>query len=409
MQDWLLWVENKHSVDIELGLERIRIVANYLDVDTVACPVITVAGTNGKGSTVAALEAIYSAAHYRTGVFTSPVLLKHNEQVRIQNRMATDAEFCDAFECIAAASKALSISLTPFEVHTLAALCIFKTYPLDILILEVGLGGRLDAVNLIDADVAVVTSIGIDHVEWLGETRDAIGFEKAGIFRSAKPAVCGDPMPPRRLIEHAIQLGTPLLCQGKDFYFVEHDVTWDWHSPAQDYVGLPKNNLLLQNMTTALMAITLLQHALPVDVDAIKKGLSTIQLRGRREIIAGPVMEILDVAHNPDAVRALNDFLPTLPPAPRTLAVFSMLADKDVSACLVLLRDAVDVWYTAPLATKRAADQAMLQAAFQKTNITSVTFCPSIQDAYREAQTHARPGDRIIVFGSFHTVAAVMK
>ncbi|TAK72851.1 MAG: bifunctional tetrahydrofolate synthase/dihydrofolate synthase [Gammaproteobacteria bacterium] len=400
LSEWLDWISSVHSSEWELGLDRVKQVAIRLDVLTPNCPVIIVGGTNGKGSTVAGLEAIYRAAGYRVGAFTSPILFKHNEQVRIDGREARDEEFCQAFEKIEAVRG--EITLTPFEFCTLAALLIFKQYPLDVWILEVGLGGRLDAVNILDADVAVVTSISIDHVDWLGSTREAIGREKAGIFRAGKPAVCGDSDPPSSLVG-----GAPFFCQGKEFHYQEKGEQWSWISSEVRYDDLPLSSLMLQNMSTVLMTVTLLQSRLPVNRTAIEEGLSTVTLVGRVQIVPGSVMEIYDVSHNPASMAWLAKRLREMPCEGKTRAVFSMLADKDMAESIQMISGVIDQWYMAPLSVKRAAGRERLEKAFEEARVEKVTVCSSIEEAYQMARKEAQPGDRVVVFGSFHTVSTI--
>lgn len=407
LAEWLTCIENIHNGQIKLGIDRIKAVAAKLDILAFDCPVIIVGGTNGKGSTVAALEAIYLANGYRVGAYTSPVLFKHNEQVRIDNQLARDEEFCAAYEKVASALD--GTMLTSFEFQTLAAFLIFKTYLLDIIILEVGLGGRLDAVNIIDADVAVITSIGIDHVDWLGSTRDAIGYEKAGIFRSQKPAVCGDRNPPLSLIHHAKKTGTPLFCQGNDFSYEENQQKWSWRHQQIEYSFLPLVSLSLDNMSTALMAITLLQNRLPVYEEAVVRGLKSIKLRGRIEVIHEPVTKIFDVAHNPAAIELLKNYLKKNPILGKTHAVFSMLADKDLLGSVEIIREAIHDWYVASLPIPRAASIEKMAGIFQKAHIQSVSFFSSITTAYDHALLNSQVGDRIVVFGSFHTVANILR
>lgn len=300
LSEWLSWIDQVHAKEIDLGLERVKEVAEKLNVSSPACPVIIVGGTNGKGSTVAGLEAIYLAANYRTGAFTSPFLFKPNEQVRINGEVVTDQALCAAFaEVEEARGETL---LTQFEYFTLATLVIFKEHSLDVMILEVGLGGRLDSVNIIDASIAVVASIGIDHVSWLGATREQIGREKAGIFRPEYPVVCGDFDPPASILEAAADLGAPLYCQGREFDFNETISDWSWQSETAQYNALPLNILAVQNMSSVLMVITLLQSKLPVTEDAIKKGLSSVKLPGRIQILNGATTTIFDVSHNPAAI-----------------------------------------------------------------------------------------------------------
>jgi dihydrofolate synthase/folylpolyglutamate synthase len=405
--EWLDWIANQHSAEIELGLERIKPVAAKLGVLAFSCPVITVGGTNGKGSTVAGLEAIYAAAQYRVGSFTSPILFKHNEQVKINGQFASDDEFCAAFEKVEQARQ--NITLTPFEYQTLAALLIFKTYALDVLILEVGLGGRLDAVNIIDADVSVVTSIALDHVAWLGTTREAIAFEKAGIFRSGRPAICGDVNPPSTLLQYAKEIGATLYCQTKDFYYEERQSYWSWSFQTVEYNELPKNMFLTQNMSTVLMAITLLQNKLPVKREAIDRGLATAKLLGRIQVVDGSVTTIFDVSHNPAAVAVLATYLKKHTHLGKTRGVFSMLADKDIATSINVIRDDIDEWYVAPLQTQRTRSMEELKEAFFQEKIQQLKLFTTIVDAFEQAKQASQPADRIIVFGSFHTVAEVMK
>lgn len=407
LYEWLNWINSIHIKEIELGLDRVKAVAERLQLLSLPCPVIIVGGTNGKGSTVAGLEAIYRAEGYQVGAFTTPFLFKHNEEVRINQEMASDTAFCEAFEKIEAVRG--DISLTPFEYHTLAALLIFNRYPLDVWLLEVGLGGRLDAVNIIDADVAIVTSIGIDHVEWLGPTRESIGFEKAGIFRKNKPAVCGDKNPPKTLIEHAKQIKALLYCQGKEFTYQDQGSHWSWTSDQIHYTDLPLTTLAMQNMATVLMAITLLQSKLAVSETAIKKGLANVRLTGRIQIMPGPITFIYDVSHNPDSVVLLATRLHEMPSSGKTLGVFSMLGDKDIVESIKMIKDEIDIWYVAPLVTPRAATLETLQSSFAKAKVDEVNYCTIIQEALKQATLKAKEGDRIIIFGSFHTIASVLK
>ncbi|VVC74731.1 Bifunctional protein FolC [Aquicella siphonis] len=403
VSEWMSWIESIHATEIDLGLERVKMVAERLGVLTPKCPVIIVGGTNGKGSTVSGLEAIYRAAGYQTGAFTSPILFRQNEQVRINGNLAKDEEFCEAFAKVESARG--GISLTPFEYCTLGALCIFQNYPLDIMILEVGMGGRLDAVNILNADVAVVASVGIDHISWLGHTRELIGREKAGIFRAERPAVCGDFDPPVSLIEAAADLPAPLYFHGRDFDFEETTDHWTWTHQGIRYESLPLNSLSTQNMSVVLMVITLLQAKLPVKREAIDKGLKEVTLPGRIQIIADDVTEIFDVSHNPDAVAFLKQKLDTMMCTGRTLAVFSMLSDKDIIGSLTVIKDRIDEWYAASLQTKRSSTMELLEESFAAAEISQVRFFSTLAEAYQAAIQSARMGDRVIVFGSFHAVA----
>lgn len=404
VEDWLDWIGSVHSQDIELGLDRIKVVADHLDVLVPDCPVVIVGGTNGKGSTVAGLEAIYRAAGYRTGAFTSPILFRHNEYVRINGVEASDADFCQAYKLIESARG--DIALTPFEYHTLAALIMFKRYQPDVLLLEVGLGGRLDAVNIIDADVAVVTSIGIDHIEWLGSTREAIAREKAGIFRQGRFAVYGEPDIPDSILKEAEQNNVTLFCSGRDYGFQLAKENWTWVCQSQKMAHLPFNPLAIQNMATALMVIQLLRSRLPVSDSQIQMGLKVAALTGRIQVIEGPVTRVFDVSHNPAAISFLAEKLKQRPCLGKTRAVFSMLGDKDIAGSINAIQEQIDYWYVAPLETKRAASVLQLQQAV--TGIKNIDFFASITQAYEEAIKQAVEGDRVVVFGSFYTVSLVL-
>lgn len=405
--DWLNWIASLHSAAIDLGLDRVKVVAKHLDLLHPTSKVIIVGGTNGKGSTVAGLEAIYRAAGYRVGAFTSPYLLKPHEQIRLDGALVDDKELCQTFATIESARTALNVSLTQFEFFTLAAFLIFKTHLLDVWILEVGLGGRLDAVNVWDADVAIVTSIDLDHMDWLGQTRERIAHEKVGIFRAHKPAICGDPHPPVTLMEDATKLGTTLYMAGRDFCYQEFSQSWNWECGDIRYEHLPLTKLATQNMAIVLMAITLLQPQLPVPRSAIDRGFSTVDLPARIQVVSGPVTTIYDVAHNPAAIKWLTKRLKQLPCAGKTLAVFSMLGEKDINASVAVISDTIDQWFVAPLTTKRAASLAKIIHAFKVNHIKQTFFFTSIAEAYQKAKQLAETGDRIVIFGSFHTVAEV--
>lgn len=406
LSSWLDWIGSVHNKEIDLGLERIREVAGRLGLLTPSSRVIIVGGTNGKGSVVAGLEAIYLAAGYRVGAFTSPYILVHNEEVRVNGTQANDVSFCRAFEIIESARA--GVSLTPFEYHTLAALIIFAESNLDLIILEIGLGGRLDAVNVIDGDLSIITSIGIDHIEWLGDTREKIAVEKAGIYRKDKPGICGDANPPTTLLASALAIGVKLYQQGVDFQFTETPDSWSWQTNDIQFQDLPRNQLLTQNMSTVLMAVAVMQPLLPVKEEAIRRGLQQVTLMGRIQIIDGPITRIFDVSHNPASAEPLAKRLSTLPCAGKTYAVFSMLHDKDITGTIEVIRNNIDEWFVGPLTGNRATSLNMLKKIFLDTGITSVHFSESITAAYENACRHAKHGDRIIIFGSFYTVAAIM-
>lgn len=404
LAEWLVKIEQVNPHEIELGLKRVKEVFNRLKIKQSYCPIVIVGGTNGKGSCVAALEAIYLAQGYKTGVFTSPILARHTELVRIHGKEATETAFCRAYKKVELARQ--QIKLTPFEFHTLAAIEIFYQQPLDVWILEVGLGGRLDAVNILNADIAVITSIGIDHTEWLGNTRESIGREKAGIFRRNKPVVYGDENPPTALIACAKELSSPLFRQGEDFSYEIQNKGWAWKSKKNYYQRLPQPKLAIQNISTALMTIELLQSNLAVHEDAIYSAIQNASLPGRFEMLPGKIRIIMDVAHNPAGVKMLAKRLKDYP-AKRTYAVFSMLADKDICASIHEIKNKIDYWYIAPLDVKRRASQNELREAFKKEEIENLCFNKTIIDCYKEAAKKATEEDTILIFGSFHIVGAV--
>lgn len=405
--EWLSWIAKIHVTEIELGLDRVKQVAAKLNLLSPKCPVIIVGGTNGKGSTVAGLESIYRAAGYKTAAFTSPMLFKHNEQVRINGQETADEAFCLAFEEIETTRG--EISLTPFEYHTLAALIIFRNAQPDVMILEVGMGGRLDAVNILDADVAIVTSISLDHTDWLGTTREQIAHEKAGIFRANRPAIIGEADAPMTLINDARAIGANIYQQGRDFSFDLSHQSWAWKWDGICYEGLPQNSLLTQNMALVLMGVALLQDRLSVRLEFIRKGLKEIYLPGRIQVIAGSVVEIFDVSHNQASVALLAQKLKDLPCIGKTYAVFSMLQDKNIAASVGEIAGCIDEWFCAPLTVKRAAPIQHLESALKLAAVKKHTLYTNIEDAYKAAKAKAVTGDRIIVFGSFHTIADVWR
>ena len=415
---WLAYVESLHPRSIAMGLDRVREVHARLEAG-LACPVITVGGTNGKGSTCAFLDAMLRAAGYRVGVYSSPHLTRYNERVRIDGREATDAELIAAFEAVEAARIAPEAGgqptpLTFFEFGTLAALWLFARAHLDALVLEVGLGGRLDAVNLVDADVAVVTSVDLDHQDYLGTTREAIGREKAGIFRSGRPAICGETDPPGSILDHATAIGAPLFVRGRDYGFVDERVQWRYHGPGGNRYGLPAPALRgahqLTNAATALAALGLLAERLPVSGGAIREGLVSVTLSGRFQVLPGRPAVVLDVAHNPHAARVLASALATMGYYRQTCAVVGMLADKDIAGVAATLRPIIDVWHVAPLPGPRGASAEELAAALVAAGVRSdsIHVFASVPEAFAAARGRSTDADRIAVFGSFLTVAAAL-
>ena len=416
LADWLRYLETLHPKAIAMGLDRVEAVAARMSI-AVDCPVITVGGTNGKGSTCAILEAIYRRAGFRTALYMSPHLARFNERVRIDGDEASDAALADAFEAVEAARTAAqpATALTYFEFTTLAALRLFSNAHPEVMILEVGLGGRLDAVNLVDADVAIITTIDIDHVDYLGPTREDIGREKAGIFRSGRQAICGDPNPPRSLTDHAAAIGAPLWQIGRDFSFVAQGVQWRYEGPGGNRYGLPLPALRgvyqLGNAATALAAIDALRARLTAPASAVREGLVHVELAGRFQVLPGRPTVVLDVAHNPQAARALAGTLSTMGFHPRTLAVFGMLADKDIESVAQALAPRIDAWYVAPLPGPRGASLARLESALRGCGVTSgaIHRFDDVAHAFEAARNDASEADRIAAFGSFLTVSAALE
>ena len=410
LSDWLARLEQLHPVAIELGLERVRRVKDALGLAP-AFPVLVVGGTNGKGSTCAILDAILRAAGYRTGLYTSPHLLRYNERVRVAGREASDAELVAAFEHVDAARG--GTSLTYFEFGTLAAMRQFVDAEVDVAILEVGLGGRLDAVNVFDADVAIVTGVDLDHMDYLGDTREAIGFEKAGIYRAGRPAVCADPAPPPTLLAHARAIGADLRCLGRDFTAASDGAAWAYRGPAWRWDALPQPALAgpiqLRNAAGALALLEAVQDRLPVSEAAIRAGLVAARVAGRFQRLAARPEVIADVAHNPDAARALAATLRANPVSGRTFAVVGMLADKDADGVFEALAGGVDRWWTCTPDSPRAREAAALAASLRRhAGAAPIAVEPDVKRALAEARGAAGEDDRILVFGSFYTVAAVL-
>lgn len=409
LADWLAWQETLHPKAIDLGLERVREVAQRLELLAPRHSVITVAGTNGKGSSVALLEAILDQAGHRVGAYTSPHLWRYNERIRIDREPVADEVIVDAFARIDAARG--DVSLSYFEFGTLAALDIFARAGLDVAVLEVGLGGRLDAVNILDADCALVTGIGIDHVEWLGTDREAIGREKAGIFRAGRPAICSDPTPPDSLRETARVVGAEWYGLGEQYGFRPAADRWSWWGPDSGIDDLPLPALQgpyqLNNAAGVLMALRTLGDRLPVTLAALHAGLREARVAGRFTVLPGPVERIFDVAHNPHAAVALAYALAARPCRGRTLAVCAMLADKDAAGVAAALAAQVDAWHLAGLGGERGQSAATLAQRMGLSPAQCVLHADPA-DAYAAACAAARDGDRVVVFGSFHTIAELL-
>jgi len=417
LTDWLAHCEQLHPKSIDLGLERVRTVAERMQI-RFGCPVITVAGTNGKGSTCAMLESILLQAGYRTGVYTSPHLVRFEERLRLNGEPVDATDLVAAFAGVESArgQNDAEISLTYFEFSTLAILDVMARAGLDVVILEVGLGGRLDAVNIIDPDCAVITSIDLDHMELLGSDRESIGFEKAGIMRTGCPVVVSDPMPPQSVLDHAKEIDADLWRFGVDFNVSGDKQQWGWAGRGRRYSGLAYPALRganqLVNAAGVLAALTALRQRLPVTAQAVRNGLAFVELPGRFQIIPGQPTLVLDVAHNPHSVAALAANLDAMGYFPTTHAVFGAMADKDLAAMLVKVNPLIDRWYFTDLPTPRAESAAGLSSKWQAQNIrkdATGSAYPDPQQALQAAIDAADPTDRIVVFGSFYTVGGILK
>ena len=417
LSDWLAWQERLHPTTIELGLERPRRVLQRLGWRPPRCPVFVIGGTNGKGSCVVLLDGILGAAGYRVGTFTSPHLVRYNERITVAGREISDASLIAAFERIDAARG--DISLTFFEFNTLAALLIFETAGLDAWVLEVGLGGRLDAVNLVDADVAIVSSIALDHCDWLGDDLESIAREKAGIFRADRDAIFGSTQRPRSIDDEARRIGARLRSLGVEFgHTAQSGERWSWRGVTQYHSALPYPGLVgavqLDNAATVLAALECVGDRLPVSPECIESGLRAAHLTGRFQIVApssGTSAEwILDVAHNPAAAKTLADNLAARFHDGRTIGVCGMLADKDVDGVIEQLRDRIDIWIaTCASGGARSLSSTALVAKLTQAGVSVAHVADDVADACAHARDIARPNDRIVVFGSFHTVGPALE
>ncbi len=412
LAEWLDYIERQHPQAIAMGLDRVNVVRDALALKP-EFPVITVGGTNGKGSACMLLEAILEHAGYRTATYTSPHLLRYNERVRINGRDADDGDLVRAFAAVEQARAACAVPLTYFEFGTLAAVWLFCESKVDVAILEVGLGGRLDAVNAFDADVALLMSVAMDHMEYLGDTREAIGAEKAHIFRAGKTAICADADPPATVMSHARDIGADLLLIGRDFAATVEARQWRYRGPGGDRHGLPPPALhgrfQFANASACIAALDALRDRLPVTAGDIRAGLVHVENPGRFQVLPGRPAVILDVAHNPHAALALADNLAQMTGYRRTYAVFSMLQDKDVAGVVRALRGHVDHWLVAPLEGPRALPVAVLEENLRRAGVeTDVTACANIAAACAAAYQMAGDSDRILAFGSFLTVSAAM-
>ncbi|QYF92197.1 bifunctional tetrahydrofolate synthase/dihydrofolate synthase [Massilia sp. PAMC28688] len=417
LPDWLALLESRHAeVHIDMGLERVRTVKERMAL-AFACPVIMVAGTNGKGSTCAMLEAILLRAGYKVGLYIKPHFLDFNERAHVNGALATDEALVASFNAVEAQRG--EIDLTYFEFTTLAIMHLLSGAGMDVVILEVGLGGRLDAVNVIDADVAIVTSVDIDHTDYLGDTREKIGFEKAGIFRPGKAAICSDPVPPASLVAHAEAIGADLWLLGRDFNYSGDKQQWNYGGRALRrnslaYPSLRGANQLL-NASAALAALEVLRLELPTGAQDVRTGLVVVELPGRFQVLPGRPTVVLDVAHNPHAAAALGQNLGNMGFHAYTYAVFGIMQDKDIDGVIAPMTAHVDHWCLADLPSPRSANCADLAARLEalpdgdsKPGERSVTSFPDPAAAFANAMSRAGENDRIVVFGSFYTVAGVM-
>ena len=412
--EWLAYLEQLHPSAIDMGLERSQKVLAQLALGKLAPRVVTVTGTNGKGSTCAFVASMLRAQGLKVGVYSSPHLLRYNERVLIDGQEASDAQLCEAFAAVEAARG--DISLTYFEMGTLAAFWLFHRSGLDAVVLEVGLGGRLDTVNVVDADLALVTSIGVDHVDYLGDTRELVAFEKAGIFRQGKPALCGDLDPPQPLLDKALELAAPLFLRGRDFDLASAESGWHWRGTTADGVqvelrDLPLLDLPMENATLALQAYLLI--GLPWDAGQIRQALLDTRITGRldRRMVnwQGKRVELLlDVGHNPHAAEYLARRLSARPLKGRRLAVFGLLADKDLSGVLEPLQGLVDEWAVAPLQTPRSRPAAELAGALTNLGVAVKSYA-SVDAALEGQSAQATAGDQILLFGSFFCVAEALE
>lgn len=411
LSDWLLWQEKLHPSAIDLGLDRVRRVLERTGWQPPRCPVITVAGTNGKGSTVAMLRRILSAAGYRVGTFTSPHLVRYNERVTIAEREVSDASLMVAFERIDMARRA--DTLTFFEFNTLGALLIFETADVDVIVLEVGLGGSLDAVNVVDADLAMISSIGLDHCEWLGPDVESIGAQKAGILRERRPAIFGSRQIPRSIEAAARHLNADLRRLGRDFDWQANKDTWTWRGRHTNYPELPlpalQGSTQLDNAAATLAALEALNARVPVNRDALETGLRTVRLPGRFQIVDYIAQWVLDVAHNPDAAATLADNLRASAERRPTIALCGVLADKDLGGIVAPLAECFDGWIAVRLHGPRAKPDDQLGAELQKLGVNVLECAPSIDAACERAITLAGKQGRIVVFGSFLTVGPALE
>jgi dihydrofolate synthase/folylpolyglutamate synthase len=411
LQEWLSWQEQLYPDVIDLGLHRVDELLQALDLKHPGFSILTVGGTNGKGSSVSFAEAMLRAAGHKVGAYVSPHLLRYNERVRVDGVDASDQDFCESFQRIDDARGDLRV--TYFEFGTLAAIDILVRHGVTAAVLEVGLGGRLDAVNALDADVALISSIGLDHQEWLGNDRESIGREKAGIFRPQRPAICGDRQPPASLQDHAKFLGAKFQSIGKDFDRSTQGDSWTWRGQGGELKGLPMpalpGHIQYDNAATVIAALRS-DPRLQVPESAISEGLRRARIPARFQRKAGPIETVFDVSHNPDAARVLSENLLAYPVSGRSVAVLGMFKDKAAEEVALALKGRFQHWYLGGLEGPRGQSaEALGQRLRRALPEAELTESPSVTAAYAKAMSEAEPGDRVVVFGSFQTVAAVLK
>ena len=412
LDDWLQWQETLHSSEIDLGLERIHQVAKRLNLLSPSFPVITVAGTNGKGSSVAMLEAILIAEGYTCGSYTSPHLVHYNERIKLSGVPASDSHIINAFTKIDQARG--EISLSYFEFGTLAAMYIFTQQAVDVAILEVGLGGRLDAANLWDTSLAIISSIAIDHENWLGNNRETIAKEKAGIMRANTPVVCGDPDPPKSIKAMADKIQANLIQINQDFSYQQRaDDSWLWKENKTEYIlPLPalKGEFQINNAATVIAGLKSISKQLPVSLKSIQQGLKQVTILGRLQKLQSSPEWLVDVAHNPHSAQALANYLDNTPAAGKTFALFSMLQDKDIKQVLSIMDKYIDEWHITGLAGSRGISTDELAVLMQSDNIQrKIISHTSFLDAINRLKKEAKNKDKVVIFGSFLVVSKVME
>ena len=412
LNEWLEWQEELHFTAIELGLDRCTAVAENMGLLNPDFTVISVSGTNGKGSSVTMIDSILANSGYKTGCYTSPHLIRYNERVKLGGIEVTDEMLCESFSRIDHARG--DISLTYFEFGTLAALDIFHHANIDVALLEVGLGGRLDAVNCIDADVALITSIDLDHMQWLGMDRESIAREKAGIFRENRPAICSDPHPPETVLGYAKEIGATLYIPGRDFNYHLSDDNWSWQWNSVAYENLPRpgqyNSCQIQNAAGVLMVLNTLKSILPVNAGAIEKGLKNFSLAGRFQMLSEGTQTILDVAHNNQSAKMLVHNLKQFPSSGKTHIIIGMLKDKDRNSVLGELIEIADYWHTVTISNPRGSDSETIKNELLELGANvPISENDTVADAFHKIEAETGIHDRIVVTGSFLTVGEAMK